>query len=249
VSTRSSSAKPASDRDAVARGVERPARLGRHQLQRVEAEQHAIAQAIHAADHRRIDQPEADHPLGIGKYLGAGRTGRGNREAWAFQLQRLSDESRQRMRFVDRRPQHVIRKAAIGIEPAIGLLGGADAGGGRAQQQRDAAGAIAFARGPDPVEETILIQAQPGQPIVAAFPDRMGGRQGSVFHAVNAANPARQWRDAEIVWAQATAGLTQCFEVGRKTVADGRAGGIRRDRERCHRNRHHQSLAVTLQLA
>ncbi len=230
-------------------GVERPARFGRDQLQRVEAEQHAVAQGIDAADHRRVDQAEADHPLGAGEHLGAGRAGGGNGQARSFQRQRGGDEGGQRMRCVDRRAQHVVRKAAIGIEPAIGLLGGADAGGGGAQQQRDAVGAVARARGVHAVEEAVLVQAQPGQPVVAAIPAGQRGRQRDGLHAIDAADPARQRRAAEIVRAQAAAGMPQCIELGGEAVAEGGSGGVRSDRERCHRMRHRESLAATPQLA
>ena len=52
------------DADAAALGVERPARLGRDELERVEAEQDAAAQRVDAADDRRVGEAEANQPLG-----------------------------------------------------------------------------------------------------------------------------------------------------------------------------------------
>ena len=237
------------DRDAVARGVERAARFGRHQLQRVKAEQHAVAQGVDAADHRRVDQAQADHPFGVGEHLGAGRAGGGNRQARALEFQRGGDEGGQRVRRVDRRAQHVVGEAAVGIEPAIGFLGGADAGSGRAQQQRHAAGAVARACGAHAFEEAVLVQAQPGQPVVAAIPRAKGGGQGDVFHAVDAADPAGQRRAADVVRTQPAARMLERVELCCEAAAHGGSGGIRGDREGCHEDGHQESLTLTPQNA
>ena len=70
-------------RQAVARRIERTARLRRHQFQRVEAEQHAAAQRVDAADHGRVDQAQADQPLGRGEHLGARRASGGDGQSLA----------------------------------------------------------------------------------------------------------------------------------------------------------------------
>ena len=53
------------------------------------------------------------------------------------------------------------------------MLGRADARGGGAEDDRDARGAVALARRVDGVDEAVLLQAEPGEPVVAALP---GGR-------------------------------------------------------------------------
>ena len=60
------------DADAVSLRVERPACARRQQRQRVEAEQHAVAQRVHTADHRRIHQAQAHPTFSLRKHLGAG---------------------------------------------------------------------------------------------------------------------------------------------------------------------------------
>ena len=68
-------------------------------------------------------------------------------------------------------------------------------------------GAVARARGAHALEEGVLVQAQPGQPVVAAVPAAERGGQGDIFHAVDAADPAGQRRTADVVRAQPAAGV------------------------------------------
>ena len=99
------------DADAAALGVERPARLGRDQLQGVEAEQHAAAQGVDAADHRRIDEAQAQQPLGRREHLGARRAGGRDGDARPFEAERVVDEVGERVRRVDERVAVVGREA------------------------------------------------------------------------------------------------------------------------------------------
>ncbi|GLQ52418.1 hypothetical protein GCM10010872_38670 [Dyella flava] len=95
----------------------------------------------------------------------------------------------------------------------------------------------------------ILVQAYPRQAVVAAIPWRIRIRQGRRLDAFHAANPARQWRIAEIVGPQPTALLPKCLKMGVQAKAQCGGGGIGRDRERKGCNEHVVSLATGLGLA
>ena len=84
-------------------GVERPARMGRDELERVEAEQDAAAQRVDAADDGRVDQAEPEQPLRRGEHLGARRAGGRDRDARPFEAERLWTKPAERMRRVDER--------------------------------------------------------------------------------------------------------------------------------------------------
>src|SRR3546814_15269124 len=92
-------------------------------------------------------------------------------------------------------------------------------------------------------EETVLLQAEPGQPVVAAVPGGERGGQGGVFHAIDTTDPARQWRTADVVRTQAAARMFERSELCREAAAHGGSGGVRGDREGCHQNGHPESLA------
>ena len=64
------------DRHALPSGVERPARLGVHQAQRVEAAERQPAQRVGAAGQRRVDRARADGVGGIADRDGARGAGR-----------------------------------------------------------------------------------------------------------------------------------------------------------------------------
>jgi hypothetical protein len=105
----------------------------------------------------------------------------------------------------------VLREHAARIQLRVGQLGLADAGGRGAQDQRDARGAVLLARRGHRLDEAVGLQAQPGQPVVAAVPRGQRLGQADVFQAVDAADPGGQRRIAEIVGAQAAARLFERF--------------------------------------
>ncbi len=78
---------------------------------------------------------------------------------------------------------------AVGVELGVGQLGLADARGRGAEDQRDARRAMAPARRGHRLEEAVGLQAEPGQPVVAAVPAREGLGQADLFEAVDAADP------------------------------------------------------------
>ena len=143
---------------------------GRNELQGVEAEQDAAAQRVDAADDGRVDQAQAQHPLGGGEHLGARRAGGRDRHARALQVERFVHEVGERMRRVHERVAIARRKATVGVERAIGVFGGADARGRGAEDHRDARRAVALARGQGGVDEAVGDEAEPGEPVVAAVP-------------------------------------------------------------------------------
>ena len=100
-----------SDRNAAPRRIERAAWCGRYEFERVEAEQRALAQRIHAADDGGFHQAKTDEPFGAGKHFGAGRTGSRDGEAGAADRQRRGDERGQRVRRVDRFAMQRCRQA------------------------------------------------------------------------------------------------------------------------------------------
>ena len=240
-------------------GVERPARLARHQLQRVEAVQHAAAQGVHAADQRRIGQPRGDQPVRLREYLRARRTGGRHRHARAARAGERLHERAERMHRVHDRPRQLVRKArAFGrvLQSGVGLLAGADAGGGGAQHQRHAFGTVARDRGAHRVQHAILLQRDPGQAVVAALVSGERRRQRRVLDALDAADPAFE-RTAvrlrpEVVRAQPAAACRQRFELRRAAAAEGGgagpgAHGQWRDRVRQgvrHTGLHHQAERV-----
>jgi len=61
------------------------------------------------------------------------------------------------------------------IAPAIGQFGLQDTRGGGADEDTDTPGAIAFTGNRDRLSKTVLIQAQPGQPVIAAIEQRGTG--------------------------------------------------------------------------
>ena len=226
------------DADAAALGVERPARLGRDELQGVEAEQDAAAKRVDAADDRRVDQAQAKHPLGAGEHLRARRARRRDRHARTFEIERLAHEGGERMRRVDQRVAVVGGEGAARVEVAVGVLGRADARRRRAQHDRDARRAVALARGMDGVDEAVALQAQPGEPVVAALPGGEGLRQRRRFEAVDAADPGRQRRRAEVVRRQRAAVLAQGCQEGALAHAGSARDGVGDDADRGDRGGH-----------
>ena len=190
------------DADAVALGVERPAGIGRDQLQGVEAEQDAAAQGVDAADDRRVGQAEPEHPLGAGEHLGARRAGGRDGDARPFEAERLLDEAGQRMRRVHERVAVARRKAAFAVERAVRVFGGADARGRGAEHERDPGRAVALARRMGGVDEVVGGEAEPGEPVVAAIP--VGQRLGQALRldAGDAADPGGKRARTEVVGAQ-----------------------------------------------
>jgi hypothetical protein len=94
--------------------------------------------------------------------------------------------------------------------------------------------AVPFARVAHGVDESILAQGQPGQPVVAAFPFGQFGRQGFLFQSRHAADPAVERRRTEVVGLQAAAGGEQGIGVGIEPAAEGGGGGIRANGKRRH---------------
>ena len=219
-------------RQADAVGVERFARLGRHQLQCVEAEQHAAAQGIDAADQRRIDHAGLDQACGLREHLRARRARGGDGDARPAQAADALHEIAERMRGVHDRADQVGGEVRLAVgavfEARIGLFGGADARGRCADHHGHAIGAVVRHHRVQRVGDTVVLHGQPGEAIVAAVPAGQFGRQGDALETVDPADPAVQrllaiGKRAEIVAAQSAAAFAQ--RIGLRLAAAAERGG------------------------
>ena len=219
-------ARRLAQRQAAPRGIEGTTGLGADQLQRIEAVQHAVAQAVHAAHHGGVDHTEADQPLGLGEHLGAGGAGRGHGAHRSAQIEQGLHEGDERVRRMQYAVDQTGREAPIGIAPAVGLFGGADAGRGGAQHQGHALAAMArdgVLRGG---EEIVPLQAEPGGAVVAAVPGGEARRQRRRLDRGDAPDPAGQRLRAEVVRAQAAAARLQCLQQRRTAQPRGTGDGV-----------------------
>jgi hypothetical protein len=129
---------------------------------------------------------------------------------WSVQPQDILHEQAERVRLVHGAAL-LRRKAAVGAEVAIGGLGLADARGRRAEDQGDSIGAVAVAQRPGRVEEPVLVQAKPGQAIVARVMMRERRRKPCFLQPGDAPDEARQRVVGEVVLDQAAAALAHCL--------------------------------------
>ena len=177
-------------------------------MQGVEAEQHAAAQGIHAADQRGIHHAGLDQACGLGEDLGAGRTRRGHGDAGAAQAGSELHEATQRMRGMHLRPVEIggeVARVAFSGKSRIGFLAGADAGSGGTHHHGHAVAAMPRHHGGEGLQYSILLQGQPGEAVVAALPLMPCGGQGCLFQACDAAYPAVEpLAVAKVIVAQAT---------------------------------------------
>ena len=226
------------EREPIAGRVERPARLRRHQSQRIEAVQHAAAQGVDAADQGGIGEPGFDQPCRLCEHLGTGRTRRRHGHARAAQAGRLAHEIAQRMQGMHDRSLHGLgklrRPVGAGLQLRVGLLGFADAGGRGAEHQRHALGAVAFAHDRKRIKHVVLLQRQPGEAIVAAFPARELGRQWRILEAVDAPDPGVEGGIAEIIAAQASTARPQGIGLRGTAAAERSRCGVSMDGQRRH---------------
>jgi hypothetical protein len=221
------------DRDAVAARVERPARLRRDEFERVEAEQHAAAQRIDAGEDDRVGEAEPDQAFALGEDLRARRARGRHRHARPARADEAVEEQAERVQRVQFGLGERGGKAAV-VERAVGRFGRADARRRGRREQRDALGAVARDSGAGGVEETVGVQAEPSQAMVAAVEVAQVRGQVDRFDAVDAAYRARQRRVGEVVRAQPAAALAQRAQVRLAPAAErGRCGesgdGERRD--------------------
>ena len=75
--------------DAAPVRVKRAARFRRHELQGVEAKQHAAAQGVNATHDHRVCQAQSQQTFAGGESFGAGGAGGGHSQAGAAEAQRL----------------------------------------------------------------------------------------------------------------------------------------------------------------
>ncbi len=125
---RSTIAKPA------ASPIEMPLRAGsngrhgceRDELERVESEQHAVAERVDAGEDRGVDRAEPDHALGLGEDLRARRARGRDRKARPARAEQRFEEEAERVRRVQYRPAQMFGQA-LAVERAIAFFGRADA--------------------------------------------------------------------------------------------------------------------------
>lgn len=156
--------------DAIALGIEGPARLAGDQLQRVEAIQGGETQRIDTADDGGVNQAAGDHALRIAKHLGAGGAGGGDHVGRTVQGEVAAHEVGQRIAVV--RVLVVVpgwQGAGDRITVAVGDLGAENARGAGAQKDADARAAVALHSSLHGLRKAILLQRQLGQAVVAAI--------------------------------------------------------------------------------
>ncbi len=177
------------DGEAAASRVEGPADVRRHQLQRVEAVERRVAEAVDAADHRGVGEPQADEALGEAEHLGARGAGGGDRHRRPGEAQHAAHELRGRIEVVHGVVAKRRRQAAGGgIAVLVGELRGEDSRGAGAEEDGDARAAQPGARGRDGRHEIVLLQREQGEPVVAAI--EVGERCGQ-GHGFRGARRAR----------------------------------------------------------
>ena len=86
----------------------------------------------------------------------------------------------------------------------------------------------------DRAEKPVLLECEPGEPIVAAIPVLELPRQRHAFEVVTAADPCREWVLSKVVGSQAAAPAGQRSEVRHESVAERRGDRKGIDREGCH---------------
>ena len=228
------------EREAVARGIERSARLRRHQPQRVEAEQHAAAQGVDAADHRGIDEAgwisrsACANTLALDEQAVATVTHGPRRPV------RLAHEIAQRMRRVHDRAQHALgelhraRRASscrsrrpLRLRRCWRWRCPAPA---RRARRRGARAAAAIAS-----SKPSCCSASQASRLLRQSQRASAAGSGDVFQAVDAADPGVQRRRAEIVAAQPAAARAQCVGLRRPPAAERGGGGVGTDRQWRHR--------------
>ena len=145
---------------------------------------------------------------------------------------------------MQQRPAQIARKG-IAIQPRVGVFAGADAGGGCADDDGDALGAVAVAQRGQSVQNSVLLQRQPCESVVTAVERRQCGRQRQVFHAIDAADPRVQTRIgrgaiAEVVATQTAAARAQRIRLRFAAVTQRSGGGVGADRDRRHLRKRHR---------
>ncbi len=207
------------DRDALACGIERTARLRRDELERIETEQHAVAERVDAGEDRGIDDAEPDHALGLGEDLRARRARGRDREARSARAEHGLQKESGRMRRVHYRPAQVCGQA-IAVERAIALFGRADARGRSADHERDAIGAVPRDACACAIEESVCDEPMPGQAVVAAVVVGIFIGQRLLLEPVDAADRAGQRHAREIVGLEAAAIAKQRRRMRSAAVAE-----------------------------
>src|SRR5262249_51724741 len=158
------------NRDAVARGIKRPAGGGRYQLQRVKTVERGQAQRVHSADHRGVEQTRGDRALRRGEHLGARGAGRGDDHRRALELQCATYERAEREGVVRAAVAKVGgQRAARRIEAPERLLGLEYSRGAGAEEQANAVGAVALRAAGHRLGKAVLRQAEERQAVVAAL--------------------------------------------------------------------------------
>src|SRR5581483_9477832 len=219
-------------RQAAPIGIERPALLGRHEFERIEAVDHAAAQTVDAADHGRIGESGAQQAFGAGEDLRAGRARRGDAEAGTRDVERARYERAERMRLVHAAGALLSVHAAIGVELAVGALRLADARRRGAEDERYARLAVAFRRGRDAFAETVLGEPEPSQAMIARIPDFEPRWPAHIVDFGDATDPARQRFGSEIVAHETARARAERTGERLRTAAGGAGDGVRGNGQR-----------------
>ena len=124
------------------------------------------------------------------------------------------------------------RHVSARIEFAIHPFRFADARCRGAEDQGHARRTVTFYRFACAFVEAVLVQAEPGQAMVARIPMFQRDRQHRFFDAGNTADPARQWRRPEIIFHKSTFALQERMRECAHAASGGAGGGKGGDGER-----------------
>ncbi len=119
-----------------------------------------------------------------------------------------------------------------GIALAIGVFGGADAGGAGADEDADPVGAVAFAGRAHRRAEPVLLQPQSRQSVVAAIERRELPRQRLLFQTGDPPDPGGQGGVLEIAGAQPAFLAAQCRQRSGNASSQGIGHGTGGNRQR-----------------
>jgi len=138
------------------------------------------------------------------------------------------------------------QRAACRVAAAVGQFGLQDAGRAGAEEDADAGLAVAGHGGADAVGETVGLQRELGQPVVAAVVGGKRGRQFLVVDADDFADPGVEPDAFERAGHQAATAFAQAGERRLEPGAEAGGGGVGGKEQRGHGGpRIHQAVILT----
>ena len=192
---------------------------------------HAAAQRVDAADHRRVDQAEADHPLGRARTPWRSTSTRVETVTRRpFEPERLLHEAGERVRRVDERAAVVGREARRRRRAGGRRLRSRRCSRSRCRARPRCAPRRGARARADRVDEAVAVQAEPGEAGCCGSPRRRAAR-GSGAVSRPATRPIQV---ASGVWPEVVRRRRRCAGSRRAAAQGGLADAARRW-SRCRR--------------